>query len=78
MSKHILDDWTGGIPFAPCPKCLQADALQYEEMAYGRERVENLNVCRCEWCGARFEVEHDYSFEGERVVDCCTPGRRIA
>lgn len=33
--------------------------------------------CACEDCGARFEVEVDADYDGEKWVDGSSPGKRI-
>ena len=52
-----------------CPlKCCQWDDTVEEE---------SEEVCRCQFCGARFEIDPDADFDGDHWSDCSTVGERI-
>lgn len=57
--------------YQDCPACGEDDCtFDYVE---GTDK----RVCECEVCKARFEVDPDYDWNGDRWTDCSTPGRRI-
>ena len=59
--------------FAECPKCKCPD-MEYEETA---EPTGHAQAFECPECRARFEIDPDYSYEGESWQDCSTPGKEI-
>lgn len=58
-----------------CPACGASDAVEEEW-----DDVEGYDLpatCKCDECGARFEIDPDADFDGEDFRDCSTVGDRI-
>lgn len=51
-----------------CDACGADDAVDYED--------DSRHTCRCDECGARFEVEADGEWD-DGMRDCSYPGKHI-
>lgn len=68
-----------------CPACGAEETVEYAYLAkpdlpegrIARRFWPEPDCFECEECGARFEIDADADFNGERFVDCSTPGKRI-
>ena len=56
-----------------CPKCGAEDAVYYENDVPGEPPP---TTCKCDECGARFEVEADGEYD-DGWKDCSSPGKEI-
>jgi hypothetical protein len=56
------EDCPGELEYRPEPRPIESDALEWLE---------------CDECAARFEVEYDYDWIGDRYVDCSGPGKEL-
>ena len=53
----------------PCPKCGWDDTVN--------ETGRLSDTCRCDECGAVFEIDADADWDGEGYTDCSTVGQFI-
>lgn len=49
--------------FLICPEC-DSDLIEYE-----KEIGDELFLCRCQYCGCRFEVQECTQYSVEKVVE---------
>lgn len=61
--------------YRDCPGCDEHE-VEYETAA-GRPYYSDPVCFRCPGCGRAYEIEGDGDFDGERFVDCSTPGNEI-
>lgn len=58
-----------------CPACGERDAV--EEETDGLGIYEHATTCKCEECGARFEIDPEADWTGDGWQDTSSVGNRI-